>query len=136
MLEYYEKAAQAADPYAYYLLAQLHHNGSNVVTTDKNKVVEYYEKAAKADFAPALCELGNLYFNGKIVNKNITKAIAFYNEALLNGFLTKEAANNLASCYQQGLGGLKKDQTMANEIVKRGQDTQPYTQLLKNITFE
>lgn len=136
MLEYYEKAAQAADPYAYYLLAQLHHNGSNVVTTDKNKVVEYYEKAAKADFAPALCELGNLYFNGKIVNKNITKAIAFYNEALLNGYLTKEAANNLAACYQQGLGGLKKDQTMVNEIVKRGQDTQAYTQLLKNITFE
>ena len=25
---------------------------------------------------------------------------------------------------------------LANEIVKRGQDTQPYTQLLKNITFE
>ena len=99
-------------------------------------MVEYYEKAAKADFAPALCELGNLYFNGKIVNKNITKAIAFYNEALLNGYLTKEAANNLAACYQQGLGGLKKDQTMVNEIVKRGQDTQAYTQLLKNITFE
>ena len=25
---------------------------------------------------------------------------------------------------------------LANEIAKRGQDTQPYTQLLKNITFE
>ncbi len=25
---------------------------------------------------------------------------------------------------------------LANEIVKRGQDTQAYTQLLKNITFE
>ena len=136
MLECYEKAAQAADPYALYLLAKLHYNGDNVVTTDKNKVVEYYEKAAKADFAPALCELGNLYFNGKIVNKNITKAIALYNEALLNGYLTKEAANNLSVCYQQGLGGLKKDQTMAAEIAKRGRDTQPYTQLLKNITFE
>lgn len=63
------KAAQAADPYALYLLAKLHYNGNNVVTTDKNKVIEYYEKAANSHFAPALCELGNLYFNGKIVNK-------------------------------------------------------------------
>ena len=136
MLECYEKAAQAADPYALYLLAKLHYNGDNVVTTDKNKVVEYYEKAAKADFAPALCELGNLYFNGKIVNKNITKAIALYNEALLNGYLTKEAAYNLSVCYQHVLVGLKKDPYMADEIAKRGRDTQPYTQLLKNITFE
>ena len=99
-------------------------------------MIEYYEKATNSHFAPALCELGNLYFKGKIVNKNITKAITLYNEALLNGYLTKEAANNLSACYQQGLGGLKKDQTMAAEIAKRGQDTQPYTQLLKNITFE
>lgn len=94
-------------------LAQLHLSGSKTVKVDKNKVVTYLEKAADGDYAPAMCELGDLYFTGKLVNKNITKAIACYNKALVNGYLSKTAAANLASCYQQGLGGLPKNAEIA-----------------------
>lgn len=136
MLAYYEKAAKADEPYAYYLLAKLHFDGSNMVKTDKNKVVEYYEKASEGGYAPAKCELGNLYFSGKIVNKNISKAIAYYNDALLSGYLSKGAADNLASCYQQGLGGVKKDAEMAQEIMKRGKNGNAWTGLLRGLSFE
>lgn len=136
MMAYYEKAAQAGDPYANYLLAKLYFDGSKAVKADKNKVVECYEKASEGGYAPAKCELGNLYFTGKIVNKNISKAIAYYNDALLNGYLSKEAADNLASCYEQGLGGVKKDAEMAKEIAKRGKVGNAWTALLRGITFE
>lgn len=99
-------------------------------------MVEYYDKASKGGYAPAKCELGNLYFTGKIVNKNISKAIEYYNDALLNGYLTKEAADNLALCYQQGLGGVKKNEETAKEIAKRGKKGNAWTELLNSISFE
>lgn len=136
MMAYYEKAAKADDPYANFLLAKLYFEGSNAVKADKNKVVVCYEKASEGGYAPAKCELGNLYFTGKIVNKDISKAIAYYNDALLNGYLSKEAADNLASCYQQGLGGVKKDAETAKEIAKRGKVGNTWTALLRGITFE
>lgn len=136
MMAYYEKATNMGEPYAYYLLARLHLSSDKAVKADKNKVVAYYEKAVEGDYAPAMCELGDLYFTGKIVNKNITKAITYYNIALLNGYLTKTAATNLASCYQQGLGGLKKNEETAMEIMKRGQDGSLWTNLLRGISFK
>lgn len=136
MIAYYEKGANMGDPYAYYLLAQLHLSNDNAVKADKNKVVAYYEKAAEEDYAPAMCELGDMYFTGKIVNKNVTKAINYYNKAFLNGYLTKTAAANFASCYQQGLGGLKKNEEIAKEMVKHGQEGCLWSSLLRGISFE
>ena len=136
MVSYYEKGINGADPYAYYLMARLHLVNSQAVKADKNKVVEYYEKASDMDYAPAQSELGNLYFTGKCVNKDISKAIKYYNEALLNGYLSKEAAYNLASCYRQGLGGVKKNNALANEIEKRGMEGNVWTELLRSVTFE
>ena len=136
MLAYYEKAANAGEPYACYLLAQLHFAGSKAVKAAKNMVVELYEKSAEEGYAPALCELGDLYFAGKLVNKNVTKAIGYYNGALLNGYLTKSAAANLAFCYQQGLGGLEKNEKTANEILKRGKEESLWSNFLREISFE
>lgn len=136
MLAYYEKAANAGEPYACYLLAQLHFTGSKAVKAAKNMVVELYEKSAEEGYAPALCELGDLYFAGKLVNKNVTKAIGYYNGALLNGYLTKSAAANLAFCYQQGLGGLEKNEKTANEILKRGKEESLWSNFLREISFE
>lgn len=135
MLAYYEKGVSLGEPYACFLLAQLHLSGSKTVKVDKNKVVTYLEKAADGDYAPAMCELGDLYFTGKLVNKNITKAIACYKKALVNGYLSKTAAANLASCYQQGLGGLPKNAEIAKEIMKRGQEGNSWTGLLREFTF-
>lgn len=135
MLAYYEKGVSLGEPYACFLLAQLHLSGSKTVKVDKNKVVTYLEKAADGDYAPAMCELGDLYFTGKLVNKNITKAIACYNKALVNGYFSKTAAANLASCYQQGLGGLPKNAEIAKEIMKRGQEGNSWTGLLREFTF-
>lgn len=136
MVAYYEKGAKAGDPYACYLLAGLHYTGDPTVKVSKEKVVELYEKAAEANFAPAQCELGNLYFTGKIVSKDVSKAINYYNQALLNGYLSKEAAANLASCYRQGLGGVKKNAALAGEIEKRGEESFGWTTLLRSVTFE
>lgn len=135
MVAYYEKAAASGEPYALYLLAGLHYANNQAVKVDKNKVVELYEKASEACFAPAQCELGNLYFTGKIVGKNVSKAIDCYNKALLNGYLTTEAAANLAACYRQGLGGVKKNDVVAIDIEQRGQQGFAWTALLRGITF-
>lgn len=59
MLAYYEKGVSLGEPYACFLLAQLHLSGSKTVKVDKNKVVTYLEKAADGDYAPAMCELGD-----------------------------------------------------------------------------
>ncbi len=136
MLAYYEKAATHDEPYACYLLAQLHLTGHSAVKTDKAQVVPLLEKAANGDYAPALCQLGDLYFTGKIVNKNITQAISYYNQALLNGHLTPTAATNLAQCYQQGLGGVTKNEAVAKEILKHAQKDAPWTALLQSISFD
>ncbi len=136
MLSYYEKAANAGEPYACWLLAQLYMTGDKTVKTDKSKVVFYYQKASEAGYAPAKCELGNLFFTGKLVNKNISEAIKYYHEALLGGYLSKEAADNLASCYQQGLGGVKKNADAARDITKKGRTEMPWTKLLQSVSFE
>lgn len=136
MMTYFEKGIKASDPYACYLLAGLHLANSTAVKADKSKVEEYYGKASEMGYAPAQSELGNLYFTGKCVNKDVSKAIKYYNEALLNGYLSKEAAMNLASCYRQGLGGVKKNVALANEIEKRGTEGNIWTGLLRSVTFE
>lgn len=136
MLAYYENAANTGEPYACMLLAQLYMTGDKFVKTDKSKVISYYQKASEAGYAPAKCELGNLYFTGKLVNKNISEAIKYYHEALLGGYMSKEAADNLASCYQQGLGGVKKNSSIAQDIAKKGQKEMPWTKLLQSVSFE
>ena len=70
------------------------------------------------------------------MNKNVTKAIGYYNGALLNGYLTKSAAANLAFCYQQGLGGLEKNEKTANEILKLGKEESLWSNFLREISFE
>lgn len=136
MVTYYEKAAEAGEPYACYLLAQLHLKGDKAIKADKSQIVPLLEKSAAGNYAAAQCELGDLYFSGKIVNKNITQAIAYYNQALLNGYLSQTAATNLASCYQQGLGGVTKNEAVAKEILKHAQEGNPWTDLLQSISFD
>lgn len=136
MLECYEKAAKEGDPHANYLLAKLHLDDTKVIKANKSKVVECYEKAAEAGYAPAQCELGNLYYTGKIVSKNITKAIVYYNDALLNGYLSEDAAQNLATCFQQGLGGVEQNADLARSIEGCGQPANAWTALLQSVSFE
>ena len=136
MLECYEKAAKEGDPHANYLLAKLHLDDTKVIKANKSKVVECYEKAAEAGYAPAQCELGNLYYTGKIVSKNITKAIVYYNDALLNGYLSEDAAQNLATCFRQGLGGVEQNADLARSIEGCGQPANAWTALLQSVSFE
>lgn len=136
MLEYYDKASLAGDPYADYLLAKFYTNGGNTKGASKDMVISYMQKAVDGGYAPAMSDMGDLYFTGKLVNKNITTAINLYNKAIQNGYISENAAKNLASCYEQGLGGVKKDANLAKDILKRGKTQDAWIDLLKKIKFE
>lgn len=136
MLENYEKAAEQGDPYAHYLLAQFYAVGGKTQKANKEQVISHLEKAVEGEFAPAMSQLGDLYFSGKLVNKNITTAIQLYNNAILNGYISESAAKNLAACYEQGLGGLKKDSKMANDILKRGKANDAWSDMIKKVKVQ
>ena len=106
------------------------------VTADKNKALGLVEKAASKGYAQALCRLGDFYAEGKVVNRNLTKAIKYYIEAMNEGYLSPEAAKRLSDCYKQGLGGLTIDKIMAEKVLKKAIDQNPVINLLNGLTFE
>ena len=103
---------------------------------DKKKAVELIQKAAEKGHAKAICHLGKYYNEGWGVEKNITKAIAQYQSAMLEGYLSPEAAKVLSECYKQGIGGLKKNQKMAEAVLKKAVKVDPVKILVKDLKLE
>ncbi len=134
-VKFLEKAVEADEAQACFLMAQRYEDGQGV-PADKAKALSLTEKAAKLGYAQAICRLGDYYREGKMVEKNLTKCIEYYIQSLKEGYLTPEAAKTLSNCYLQGLGGLKKDEKMAQAILTRAQKSDPVLGVLKDLNLE
>ncbi|MCI6473924.1 MAG: sel1 repeat family protein [Bacteroidales bacterium] len=130
-----QKAVEKNEPAACYEMALRYETGDGV-EADKKKAVELIQKAAEKGHAKAICHLGKYYNEGWGVEKNITKAIAQYQSAMLEGYLSPEAAKVLSECYKQGIGGLKKNQKMAEAVLKKAVKVDPVKILVKDLKLE
>lgn len=129
------KASGENEPSACYELALRYEKG-NEVAADKDKALALIQKATDKDYAQAICHLGILYNEGKMVEKNITWAIEYFLRAMKEGYLSTQAANILSQCYSQGLGGLKKDQKMAQTVLAKAVKSDPVLSLVKDLKIE
>lgn len=109
-------SAAETSPMAMYILGCIYEVGKGV-EKDAAQAVNLLEKSAKLHYAPALCYLGDMYYEGRCVAQDYSKAVDCYNEAL--GLLTQSAVKRLASCYENGWGGLEKNKEKVEEIMKK-----------------
>ncbi len=110
-----QEGMKAGDPMAQYLMAKRYETGDGV-EQDMTQAVGLYEKSSEAGYYRATCELGDLYFEGRGVTQDYAKAVECYKS--VEALLTASAAKRLASCYENGRGGLKADKAMADKIYK------------------
>lgn len=101
---------------ASYLLGAMYEAGKNV-DKDINEALSYLRKAAEAGYTPAMCYLGDMYFEGRGVDKSHKQAIEYYTQA--QALLTSGAAKRLASCYENGWGGLEEDEAKAEALMRK-----------------
>lgn len=109
-------SAAETSPMAMYILGCIYEVGKGV-EKDATQAVNLLKKSAKLHYAPALCYLGDMYYEGRGVAQDYTNAVSCYNEAL--GLLTQSAVKRLASCYENGWGGLEKNKEKVEEIMKK-----------------
>ena len=129
------KAAEENESVACYQLALRYEKGDGV-TADKKKALDLIQKAAGNGYAPAICRLGKYYYEGKVVDKNLTTAIEHFLSAMMEGYLSEDAAKVLSECYNQGLGGLKKDSKMAKAVLEKAVKTDPVLTLVRDLNIE
>lgn len=118
-------------PVAAYYVGQFYEQG---VGTDKDlaQALDFYGKSAERGCALALNCLGDMRFEGRGVQKDVKAAVENYLSAYALGQLSETGAKRLASCYENGQGGLQKDTKKAEEILKRVKND-AFGTLLKNI---
>lgn len=123
--------AAATNAQAMYLLAALYEAGKGV-DKDMNKAVDYMTKAAEMGYGTAQSALADMYFEGRGVEKSYDKAVEWYGKAYEQGQLTESGVKRLASCYENGWGGLQVDKDKAAEVLKTNYHSH-ITELLKLI---
>ncbi|GBC52943.2 kinase-like domain-containing protein [Rhizophagus irregularis DAOM 181602=DAOM 197198] len=102
---------------------------NNYNSQNYKKALYYFQKAAENGNKFALCNLaaekgdksaqnnlGVLYENGEVTERDLEKAIKWYNKAAENG--REIPQYNLGRCYQSGIGVIK-DEVKAFEYYKR-----------------
>ncbi|MCV6609038.1 MAG: sel1 repeat family protein [Campylobacterales bacterium] len=125
ILDLYKLAGEAGQTEAFYAIGW-----SYYVQKDYTNTIKYLEKAAQKYNINALVMLGNLYINGEGVEKDITKAIEYYEladdntHALYNlGYAYASLNDYKQAIYYYKRSGRKNNQ-MANyalgEIYKNG----------------
>ncbi len=110
-----EKASQAGNATAKYVLAGMYETGTGV-DKDSSKAIELLTASAKLGNAQAQSYLGDMLYEGRGVKKDYAKAVKCYQTA--GPLITESAAKHFAACYENGYGGLKADKEKANEILK------------------
>lgn len=116
-IKYFQEAADAGETKALFLLGSMYLNGEGV-GKDAKKGMTLITKAADGGYGPAQCWLGDASFEGRGVQHNEVAAADWYQKALANGSLTAEAAGRLATFYERGAAGLKKDKEMAKRLTE------------------
>jgi len=83
----------------------------------RRKVVNDLEKLGEQGFGPAYSLLGDIYHNGlEGLQENDIKAINNWRKAAELDGLSYNSAQMLAQCYENGLGGLKKNPETAKKL--------------------
>lgn len=96
-INYYKQAAEKKYANALYNLYQIYKRDG-----DDDLAFSYLEKSALTDDPTSMLTLADLYFGGYLTNIDYKKAIYWYERAL--SLDESYAENNLAHCYQEGLG--------------------------------
>lgn len=94
----------ADNPSAMFQLGDIYERGRPGVPIDMKKAIEYFEIAAKYGNAEAAMHLGDLYREGKGVEKDLLKAIAWYQNGATNqanSEINKLIRNNRLEIVQQ-----------------------------------
>src|SRR6266542_3857985 len=92
---WYNKAAENGNKITQYSLLRCYQSGINVGIDEI--AFEYCKKSAEKGYNEAQNFLGCLYENGKCTEKDLGKAICWYNKALESE--NKLAQYNLGRCY-------------------------------------
>lgn len=100
-------------PEATYLLGLLYESGIGV-PLNPDIANNLIHAAAIEGCAEAMCRLGDECF----ANQDYKCAVDWYRRAMTEGPLTDDATENLAYCYENGVGGLAPDKKSAEKIRK------------------
>ena len=82
----------------------------------KRKAFEYYTKACALNNSVACNNLGNFYRYGKVVDKNSTRAINFFEKAYCLGYMNKPHRNRLKTIEENTLQDFIKDDINCLEL--------------------
>lgn len=130
--KYLTQASEKGDTKASYLLGRLFEQGNGVLQ-DAKKGLALITQAADNDYAPALSYLGELYLAGNRVKKSDVAAADCFRKALENGAISSQALRHLASMYERGEGGLKKNPELAKNLNKRAEEASPVEVLMSKM---
>lgn len=109
------KAAEEGNIMAMYILGGLYEAGRGV-DQNSGEALNLFKQSAEAGYGPAQCLLADIYYEGRGVARNYDEAVRWYQAAQKSGQLTPTAAQRLAECYSQGLGGLTVDNRKAEKL--------------------
>jgi TPR repeat protein len=118
-LEWYQKAADAGMPEAWYLVGVCYEVGIGNAG-DMLRAVRSYERAAGLALPEAMEKLSSLYFTGTGVERNESQGLAYLVQAAEAGLAS--AANSLGGVYLEGLFGQRRDDRKAYEYFNRAAD--------------
>ncbi len=107
-VEFYKKAAQAQQPYAFFNLAILYINGLCGLESDQFKAHELHMEAATREVPPAMYEVALMLERGLGCIQNFAEAAFWYEEGAKRGHL--ESFNNLGALYKEGHGVPQSDE--------------------------
>lgn len=116
-VKYFNESADAGETKALFLLGCMYMKGEGVAK-DATKGLSLITKAADSGYGPAQCWLGDASFEGRGTTHNEVAAADWYQKALANGSLTPQAAGRLATLYERGAAGLKKDKEIATRLTE------------------
>lgn len=98
-------------------MGDLHYYGARGLPQDHVRALQYFEQAARAGDATGMCGAANMYLKGEGTPKNLTKAMALYENA--TSLDSIRALNGLGYLYFYGNNELPVNQTKAFEYFLR-----------------
>jgi hypothetical protein len=115
-VEWYKKAAEAENPEAQYLLAELHLKGDGVPKSFPVAAQLFRRAAEKGNLARAQYALGLLYLKGVGVPKNEVEAVLWWQKAADQNFMPAITWVGLSLLEGRGI---QKDEEAARKMLER-----------------
>ena len=115
-LELFERSAALGTSVGQYFAGVIYSLGDDGIDKDYKQAVVYFRQSAIQGNTAAQNALGVMHYNGFGVEQSYDLARSWYEKAADAGLA--DAQVNLASMYQQGLGGLEKNDEKALVLYK------------------